>query len=444
MAYTAQQIIDLVNKGAGPTGMHSGSDQAAELAALHITIAAAMKQLQSDMGEKWQGDAAGQAYAGAGPLIQASQVSGDHLEQAQTLYTGQGSSFSDLHSKIAGVGNLGTKPSDDLVSDTPFSFLSNRADEIDAYNQKAQQVVDGYGVYHAQSTDNSGRWQAPSNYGELSLPPAGGDIKAAPPATPGGPGAGGTGNTGRTGGQPGGGTSHSGGGSGGSGGGGGQGGSQSGGAGGNGGQQHSAPGSVGSVPVHAPALNPGHTSAAGYVPPSSSSGGPGGFGNQPSGGYPGGGGFGPGSGSGGGGSSDFGPGAGGFGAGGFGGGGFSGGGSSSGGSGGSSGGGLGGRGSGSYSGGSGSGSSAGELGAGKGSGAGSMGGEPGSARLGGASTSGAAGRPGTSGAGGMGRGGKGEGEEDAEHQRPAYLLEPDPEDALIGELPRVAPPVIGL
>jgi hypothetical protein len=41
-------------------------------------------------------------------------------------------------------------------------------------------------------------------------------------------------------------------------------------------------------------------------------------------------------------------------------------------------------------------------------------------------------------------GGKGEGGDDAEHQRPAYLVEADPDDALVGELPHVAPPVIGL
>jgi hypothetical protein len=69
-------------------------------------------------------------------MVQASQVSGDHLAQAQNLYVGQGSSFNDLHSKVAAVGNPGDKPSDDLVSDTPLSFMSNRADEIAAYNQK--------------------------------------------------------------------------------------------------------------------------------------------------------------------------------------------------------------------------------------------------------------------------------------------------------------------
>jgi hypothetical protein len=210
MAYTPQQIIDLVNKGDGPTGMYGGSDTAAKLAALHKEIADDMLQLQGGMGEHWQGDAAGQAYAGAGPMVQASQVSGDHLAQAQNLYVGQGSSFNDLHNKVAAVGNIGDKPSDDLFSDTPFSFMSNRADEISAYNQKAQQVVDGYGLYHGQSTDNSGRWQAPSNYGALGMPPAGGDIQPTTPATGGGPGTVGPGGTGHIGGPSGHGGSNSG------------------------------------------------------------------------------------------------------------------------------------------------------------------------------------------------------------------------------------------
>jgi hypothetical protein len=320
MAYTPQQIIDLVNKGTGPTDMYAGSDKAAQLAALHKEIAEDMLQLQGAMGEHWQGDAAGKAYAGAGPMVQASQVSGDHLTQAQNLYTGQGSSFNDLHGKVAAVGNLGAKPSDDLVSDTPFSFMSNRADEIAAYNQKAQQVVDGYGLYHGQSTDNSGRWRAPSNYGELGMPPAGADIQPATPGTGGGPGTGNPGSSGHNGGP----SSHGGSNSSYNGAGGGGpvsggnhgGGPHSGGPGGSGGQQQGAPGSSGGpAPVHSGASGSGGTSAAGYVPPPPTSGGPGGFGNQPPGGYSSGG-FGPGSG--GAGSSNFGPGVGGFTGGGFG------------------------------------------------------------------------------------------------------------------------------
>jgi hypothetical protein len=76
----------------------------------------------------------------------------------------------------------------------------------------------------------------------------------------------------------------------------------------------------------------------------------------------------------------------------------------------------------------------GPTGQGAGAGAG-----PGS--LGGAGKAGAGGK----GAGGMGSGGaghKGEGGEDGEHQRPAYLVEPDP-DAMFGTDQMTAPPVIG-
>ncbi|RJQ84340.1 hypothetical protein D5S19_16955 [Amycolatopsis panacis] len=61
--------------------------------------------------------------------------------------------------------------------------------------------------------------------------------------------------------------------------------------------------------------------------------------------------------------------------------------------------------------------------------------------MGAAGTHGRAGSPGM-GSGGMGRSGKGD--EDTEHKRADYLLEADPDDALIGTLPKAAPPVIGL
>ncbi|TCO58054.1 hypothetical protein [Actinocrispum wychmicini] len=76
----------------------------------------------------------------------------------------------------------------------------------------------------------------------------------------------------------------------------------------------------------------------------------------------------------------------------------------------------------------------GPTGAGAGAGAGTPPG-PGGAR-------GAAGGRG-GGAGGMGAGGhKGEGGEDEQHQRPSYLVEPDP-DAMFGTDQMTAPPVIG-
>lgn len=176
-----QEIVRLVKSGKGSGGMFHGSDQSAALSAQHEDIANEMRQLQSAMDEYWKGDAAGRAYVGAGPLVQASQTSGQHLAQAEALYSGQGGSFEGLRDKIASVGDLGDKPSDDWVSDTPLSFLSNRADEIDAWNKKAQEVVSSYESYHGESTENSARWADPSQYGELALPSAGGDFTITQP-----------------------------------------------------------------------------------------------------------------------------------------------------------------------------------------------------------------------------------------------------------------------
>ncbi|MEC3978187.1 hypothetical protein [Amycolatopsis sp. H20-H5] len=422
MAYTAQEIVALVNQGKGPTDMYAGGDHSSELSKLHDKIAEEMLQLQGAMQDHWQGDGAGQAYAGAGPLVQASQVSGQHLTQAEQLYQGQGSSFKDLQGKVAEANHpepLGDKPKDDWVSGTWVSFMSNRSNEIDAWNQKAQQVVDGYSTYHGQSTDNSGRWAAPSQYGELGLPPGGADITPTSPDT--GPGSqshvtgSGSGrhsasnSFGGPAGHPGGVSGpndpgHSGG-------------SVDGGVPQQGGHSSTLP--PGSQSHGGPSQADG-TKTAGYFPPTTTGVGIGGSDYGTTGGYgatgfgPGGsgpGGFGPGSGS----ASGFLPG-GGFGPGG----------------------------SGTASG---VGSGAGGLAGGKGSGAGALGGEPGAGGRLGSGAAGGSGRPGGSGmgaGGGMGRGGKGEGAEDSEHKTADYLLEHDPDDALVGELPRATPPVIGL
>jgi hypothetical protein len=399
MAYNAPQIVSLVKSGKGPADMFAGSHQAASMAKLHEEIANDMRVLQGAMQEHWTGDAAGQAYSGAGPLVQASQVSGQHLQQAQTLYSGQGSSYSNLQNKVNSVADLGTRPQNDWVSGTPFSFLSNRADQINQWDQKAQQVVDSYNVYHGQSTDNSSKW--PAQYGELGLPPGGAGIKP----TVGAPGPG----------QPSSGKS------------GGPGGRWNGGRGGSTEVAGGTGGPTGSVrpPAHIPPSSFSGTTPAGHTPNSPGDPGSGGFvPGMPVGMY-----GNPSSGAGG-----FGPGAGGFGAGfGPGGGGYGSGG----------GGGAGSRVSGGFGPGSGGRSSgAGAIGGASASGAG-MPGEPGAGGRA-AGTASPGGRAGALGAGGMGHGSKGEDSEDAEHQRPSYLLEPDPDDALVGKLPQSVPPVIGL
>ncbi|TNC27442.1 hypothetical protein [Amycolatopsis alkalitolerans] len=92
-------------------------------------------------------------------------------------------------------------------------------------------------------------------------------------------------------------------------------------------------------------------------------------------------------------------------------------------------------------GGGGSAASSGSAGAGAQSGA-RAGGAGAAETAAGAGGRGATGATGRSGMGGMGHGGKGQGGEDDEHQRPSWLIEPDPDD-VFGTSERTAPPVIG-
>jgi hypothetical protein len=135
----------------------------------------------------------------------------------------------------------------------------------------------------------------------------------------------------------------------------------------------------------------------------------------------------------------------GFGAGGYGAGGFGAGGTTGYGAGGFGGGGSG-YGGGSGSGGSGSGGAGGTgrgLGAGPGAGYGSAGSGGGPAGAGGSAATTAGGRAGSSGMSGMGGGRGGKGEDDYEHNTPSYLITEENGSELVGEMPAVAPPVIG-
>ena len=85
----------------------------------------------------------------------------------------------------------------------------------------------------------------------------------------------------------------------------------------------------------------------------------------------------------------------------------------------------------------------GGVGGGFGPGAGGAAAAESAAARGGLGGPGAAGRPGVGGMGGMGPGGRGQnGEEDTEHERPSFLVEPDPHETF-GTDEVTAPPVIG-
>ncbi|OZM74858.1 hypothetical protein CFN78_01190 [Amycolatopsis antarctica] len=176
MALGANEIAALLQGGPGPESLFTSQDAANSLSLQHEQVARSMASLQNAMTSSWQGVASQQAFAGAGPLVQASDVSAGHLSNAQTLLSGQGNSFNEAKNAI-GTGP-GPKPESTFASDN-LPFLTSRNEEIDAWNAQAQEVVDRYNTYSDQSTHNASNW--PTDYGQLGLPPGGVDFAVKPP-----------------------------------------------------------------------------------------------------------------------------------------------------------------------------------------------------------------------------------------------------------------------
>jgi len=177
--YTAQQIVDFLKSGDGPDSLFESSQLSQQLAAKHVEARDMMTRLQSAMAEAWSGDAAAQAQAGAGPLLAASEVSAVHLGAAQSSLMTQGADYADLRNKVG--DGPGPQPQDDFLSRN-LPVLTHKDEEIAGWNAKAQEVVQHYGTYNGQSSDNTAG--LPQDYGDLTLPSGGADIEHAekPPA----------------------------------------------------------------------------------------------------------------------------------------------------------------------------------------------------------------------------------------------------------------------
>ncbi|MCU1680106.1 MAG: hypothetical protein JWQ81_845 [Amycolatopsis sp.] len=372
------------------------------------------RQMMTDLESAYTGAGADAARTQIEPLATTAASASDALKKNSSTVQDQIDQFERLKSSVhTDVSN--DAPQKGFVDKVTF-WNTDHEDEINARNQKVQQNLNLYNTYTQQTNTNKPAMTI--DYGQLGQE-QGGTFKIDPPTPPPPPVHPPSGHnpepTDKNNWSP----------------------HQPGGPGGPGGPNGPGSSKIPQSPVWAsdppprttgtPVVStpPGQTTTSSYTPPPSSV-----YTPDPSTFQPGG--FGPG-GSSSGGSSDssgFG-GAGSFGgAGGFGGGSGSGSGSGFGPGGGSSGAsGVGGRGS---------------LGAGSAAGAAADAEGAGARGAGAGAAGGAAGKPGAAGASSGARppGGKGEGSEDAEHQRPSYLVEADP-DSIFGSDERTAPPVIG-
>jgi hypothetical protein len=414
---SGQAIYHNFQNGVGGSGMSTASQQIQDLVKSYEQRAQSITTLTMKMESAWQGDAAGAAQRGAGPLAVEHGVAAPDMNIAQDTLQSQVSAFDTAKNSVVKVPDQPKEPSfwDNLTS---FGGAGDSYEQkLNQYNAANQHNVTVMSTYESVTGQNTSAM--PTSYGSIEpdhsaigvmqpqgpvLPPEQRPIPPQPRGTTSDPGNPPT----RTPSQP----PHTGGTDGSTGGTGGTDGSTGGTNGGRTGPDQYVPGQPlpgrpgPGVPVPTgpgtgpggPGFGPGFLPATGFGP----TGGGGGSGSGAGPGGRGGGLGGPGSGgSGGSGARGFGPGGGGAG-------------------GAEEGGRLGSRG------------AAGGLGAG------------GAAAAEAAAARGAAGPGGRGGAGGMpmGGGARGQGGEDGEHARPSFLVEADPDEAF-GTDEVTAPPVIG-
>ncbi|MDQ7810028.1 hypothetical protein Q5425_40415 [Amycolatopsis sp. A133] len=381
------QLVQAVLTGPGTESLQKVHRAGVDQSAYQRRLEQGTRELTSGLESAWTGGASDAARERLQPLTASATSASTTLDRNSTLAQAQIDQFHRMKNSLH--PDVTDQPPTRSAWDVATPWDTDTEDKINQYNRKAQENVERYTAYSQQSSANTAARTI--DYGQLREY-TGGDFTLQDPKKPVEPPP-----RKRT---PAGGD-----------------------------DDRSIGAQVQPPPaVHPPpgqVTPPGHSTppgqvtppgsppsgvddsvrAQGYAPPSAQY--PPGY--QPPGTGPGG--FGPGSGPGGGFGPGFGPGGGGFGPG-----------SSSGASGGTG---------------------AGARGPGAATGAGVPGeGRPGAA---GGVRGGAAGKPGSPGMGGVGQGTKGgQGEEDAEHQRASYLVEPDPESIFGGSDERTVPPVIGL
>lgn len=421
---SGQAIYDNFKQGAGGSGMATAAHQIQELVKSYEQRAQSITQLTATMESAWQGDAAGAAQRGAGPLAVEHGVAAPDMNVASNTLTQQVSAFNAANNSVMEIPPQPSKPGlwDNIIS---FGGASDTYEQqLDRYNAANKHNVAVMTSY--EQTTNQNTASMPRSYG--SIEPDHSAIGVAQPQPtiyqqqrpnpprPGGGGSGSGGTTWTPSSPPGTGGSGSGSGGGtGGGAGGSNGGNGGGGSGGGSGGGQTDPDQFVPTPGGPGRPGPGLPPGLGGGGPGSGPGGPGfGPGFLP----PGPGGFGP---TGGGGGTGVGTGPGGRG-------------------GGPGGGGSGARG---FGPGGGGGGFAEEGGRAAGRGAGALG-AGGAAAAEAAMGRGAAAAGGRGGMGGMpmGGGGRGQGSEDGEHQRLSFLVEADP-DETFGTDEITAPPVIG-
>lgn len=160
---SGQEIYDNFHNGVGPEGLATGAAAVKEVAARYRERAQEIHRLTIEMESAWQGDAAGDARRGAGPLLTEHEVASHHLSVSEDLTDRQSGSFFRARNSVVPVPPA---PSDV----PPWGPLSPgwmpHKQRVQEHNDAARHNVDVMNVYSGASIYNTDH--LPTSYGSLA------------------------------------------------------------------------------------------------------------------------------------------------------------------------------------------------------------------------------------------------------------------------------------
>jgi hypothetical protein len=162
---SGQKIYENFTNGVGPEGLSSSAVMVNELAAEYLEEGDAIRRLTAKMESVWQGDAAGAAQRGAGPLAAEHELAAPQMGTAQDLNSRQAGSFVDARNAVVPVPAQPAAPNPWAVFTSPGEVVPYRQQVAD-YNAANQHNVDVMTGYAGASSYN-GKGM-PQSYGTLT------------------------------------------------------------------------------------------------------------------------------------------------------------------------------------------------------------------------------------------------------------------------------------
>jgi hypothetical protein len=163
---SGEAIYNNFRDGAGPSGLAQGAASIRDLIKNYEQRAESITKLTEKMESAWQGDAAGAARRGAGPLAVEHGLAAPEMNTAQTLVTSQVSAYDRASAAVVQIPPTPEEPGlwDNITSlgGAGRTYESKMA-EVTAANDHNVSVMNSY--EDTTSTNTSGM---PRSYGSIS------------------------------------------------------------------------------------------------------------------------------------------------------------------------------------------------------------------------------------------------------------------------------------